>query len=295
MGLFTKKDPCAICGGKVKGLFAWSIEGRYICNDCYGNVDLPGNLANHMTMAEFCDYRAFREENQQLKQQFQISQEIDFGFFDDKLVFDMGNKLFCLDKHLNKTIFAGSQIRSFMIKEDTALLFEGSAEGLIRHESTVPERVMNMSHLFRMRQMQQSLERMQDDKDQRPQNAQNYDIPEPFQKFYVEIELDHPYWQVLTIDMEGPKFNNADPSINDYLNHYNDKVMIMDQLAQALMNVAFSEAPRKATAIGASVAPTATAPTTDAVEEIKRFKALLDQGIITEEEFTAKKRQLLGI
>ena len=71
--------------------------------------------------------------------------------------------------------------------------------------------------------------------------------------------------------------------------------MIMDQLAQALMDVAFSEAPRKATAAGASVASTATAPATDAVEEIKRFKALLDQGIITEEEFTAKKRQLLGI
>ena len=33
----------------------------------------------------------------------------------------------------------------------------------------------------------------------------------------------------------------------------------------------------------------------DAVNEIQRYKALLDAGVLTEEEFVAKKRQLLGI
>lgn len=33
----------------------------------------------------------------------------------------------------------------------------------------------------------------------------------------------------------------------------------------------------------------------DAVAEIKKYKELLEQGIITEEEFTAKKKRLLGI
>ena len=31
------------------------------------------------------------------------------------------------------------------------------------------------------------------------------------------------------------------------------------------------------------------------VEELKQYKALLDAGVLTEEEFAAKKRQLLGI
>ena len=35
------------------------------------------------------------------------------------------------------------------------------------------------------------------------------------------------------------------------------------------------------------------APST--VEELKQYKALLDAGVLTEEEFAAKKRQLLGI
>ena len=44
-----------------------------------------------------------------------------------------------------------------------------------------------------------------------------------------------------------------------------------------------------------AAAPAAAAPAVDAVTEIQRFKTLLDQGIITEEEFAAKKKQLLGI
>ena len=44
----------------------------------------------------------------------------------------------------------------------------------------------------------------------------------------------------------------------------------------------------------AKKAEAATAPT-DAVAEIKKYKDLLDSGIITEEEFTAKKKQLMGI
>ena len=40
---------------------------------------------------------------------------------------------------------------------------------------------------------------------------------------------------------------------------------------------------------------TSPAAPVDAVAEIQKFKTLADQGIITEEEFAAKKRQLLGI
>ena len=37
------------------------------------------------------------------------------------------------------------------------------------------------------------------------------------------------------------------------------------------------------------------APTTSPVEEIKKYKELLDMGIITQEEFDIKKKQLLGL
>lgn len=46
-------------------------------------------------------------------------------------------------------------------------------------------------------------------------------------------------------------------------------------------------------------AGTKTAPTViqqiSAADELKKFKELLDMGIITQEEFDAKKKQLLGL
>ena len=45
----------------------------------------------------------------------------------------------------------------------------------------------------------------------------------------------------------------------------------------------------------AQTAQSGAAAPADAVNEIQRYKALLDAGVLTEEEFVAKKRQLLGI
>ena len=42
MGLFDKRPPCAICGGKVKGLLPWKIEGNYTVS--YTHLTLPTKL-----------------------------------------------------------------------------------------------------------------------------------------------------------------------------------------------------------------------------------------------------------
>lgn len=332
MGLFSKKDPCAICGGKVKGIFPAKIDGQYVCSDCYGIVDLPGDTLNHMNINGFRGYMAFREENNLLREQFQTTQQVDFGWLDTKFLFDIPHRLFCMDKHLNKTIFEGKQIRSFRITEDSSPLFEGSASGLIRYTSTVPDRAMDMVPMinqFRMQmererrreEMRNSLNNNRDDQDNIQYHPQpHFDIPEPFCNFNVEIQFDHPYWTIATADMKGPTFSSTDPDVNDYLSDYNNQVSTMAELANALMALAFPNAPVQSVNPNAysstgygNAAPFAsagygnaapftstsygnTAPSAaDPVEEIRRFKALMDQGIITEEEFAEKKRQLLGI
>lgn len=302
MGLFGKKDPCAICGGKVKGLLPSKVEGRLICSDCYGNVDLPDGAVKGMTLSEFRGYMAFREENDVLRHQFQTTHQVDFGWLDDKFLFDMSHGLLCMDKHLNRTIFETKHIKSFVIREDSVVLFEGSAAGLICYPSFVPERVMEIApEIDRIRmqeQMQRNAERFVDMLDGKRDNDTHYhhyrDIPEPFQKFLIEIYFDHPYWSVFTADMSGPTFDNTYPDVNDYLRDYHNSAAIMDELAHALMELAFPGAPVVDPNAPAMPAEPITAPV-DAVTEIQRYKALLDQGIITEEEFTAKKRQLLGI
>jgi len=39
----------------------------------------------------------------------------------------------------------------------------------------------------------------------------------------------------------------------------------------------------------------ATENTQDMIAELKQLKELVDEGILTEEEFTAKKKQILGL
>ena len=309
MGLFTKKDPCAICGGKVKALIPWRVDGQLVCNSCYGRVDLPIERVNNMTMDEFRAYLAFRTENDQLKQQFKTIQKVDFGAFEDKLAFDTVNRLFCMKADLESTIFEGKHIKSFSILEDNEPLFTGNAAGLICYSSTVSDRVSAMSPMLQqvamMAEMKRDMERMAEASDKQFNSYRyNQDIQEPFQKFVVEIQCDHPYWTMLTAEKKGPTFNNERPSALDYLREYQQGIEIMGQLARALMAVAFPGAPEQrvgrnaAVVIGQTVAAPAAAtaaPPADVVAEIQKFKSLVEQGILTEEEFAAKKRQLLGI
>jgi hypothetical protein len=157
---------------------------------------------------------------------------------------------------------------------------------------------------FRLQaQMQRNMERIADRLDDGKSNSAytnaRFDIPEPFKGFLVEIQFEHPYWSVFTADMTGPTFDNDLPDVDDYLRDYHNKAETMGQLARALMQVAFPGAPeqRVASTTAPMAGQTIVTPTVsvDAVAEIKRFKDLMDQGIITEEEFAAKKRQLLGI
>lgn len=313
MGLFTKKDPCAICGGKVKALLPWRIEGQLVCNECHGVVDLPDGVENQMTLEEFRTYRSFREENQKLQQQFQITQQVDFGWLDTKIVFDTNHRLMCMDKGLGKTIFEGHNIKSFSIREDEEPLFEGSEQGLFCYVSSVPNRVKALKPVmdqFRMQaQIHADMENMIDrierldgvEDDQYHYNSSpSFNIEGPFKKFYVELQMDHPYWTSFSMDKNAPTFNGSDPSIRDYLDSYKESVTMLEQLARTLKAIAFPDAPEQTIDLtdtsnelgGNAVA--ASAPV-DAVEEIQRYKSLMDQGIITEEEFTAKKRKLLDI
>lgn len=299
MGLFTKKEPCAICGGKVKGLLPWKIEGQYVCDSCHGVVDVQKDKED-MTMEQFRQYRAFREENQALKDQFTISQKVDFGAFDTKLVFDFDHRLFCMDQHLGKTVFRGGEIKSFVIQEDGAPIFEGGPQGLVRYESVVPGHLTMMAPQLNQILMQKQLEDQLNvgrDPDHRPA-PRFYDIPEPFKKFQVSIYVDHPYWSLLECDRSGPTFDNDYPDVNDYMNRYQEGYWLMENLAQCLMTVAFPDAPAEGAQQGAqqeTQPAAAAAPAQDAVSQLKQYKQLLDNGVITQADFDAKKKQLMGL
>ncbi len=302
MGLFSKKPPCPICGGKISWFLPSKIEGEYICDTCYNKIDMENDKKNKLTMEDFKEYLEFYDQNQLLRKQFVISERIDFGVWDTKIIFDYQNKLFCMSKNPDKTVFEGKHLRSFTIKEDSTPLFEGSAEGIRRYASTVPERTMAMSaqidQFMLKKRMTKVIDKLDDGKVNGSAQEQYFDVPEPFKVFNVELYLDHPYWRVIKCDMDGPRFDSHNPDVNDYLRSYQNSMEELEKLVAAFRTVAFPHAAEQTTGFSATWAQTVhtdTAPTADAIEEIKRYKALLEDGILSQQEYEAKKKQLLGI
>ena len=300
MGLFSKKPPCPICGGKISWLLPAKIEGEYICDTCHNKIDMETDKEIHLTMQEFREYLAFYDQNQLLKEKFVVSERIDFGLWDTKIIFDYQNKLFCMSKNPDKTVFEGAQLKSFTIKEDNTPLYEGSADGIRRYASAVPERAMalapQISQYLMNQQLVKAVEKLNSDKNQTT-TRQYFDVPEPFKSFNVELHFNHPYWSVIKCDMDGPRFSNDRPDVNDYINSYRRNIEELEKLVNALKTVAFSDAADQSIGLGTTAQPVHTnaAPPIDAIEEIKKFKALMEEGVITRDEFDAKKKQLLGI
>ncbi|HOJ11933.1 MAG TPA: DUF4428 domain-containing protein [Clostridiales bacterium] len=302
MGLFSKKPPCPICGGKISWLLPSKIEDEYICSTCYNKIDMESEKESQLTMQGFREYLAFYDQNQLLKNQFVISERIDFGLWDTKIIFDHQNKLFCMSKNPDKTVFEGKQLKSFTIKEDNTPLFEGSAAGILRYTSTVPERTMAMapqiSQFIMNKQMVRALDKLDDGKENKSAPVQYFNVPEPFHAFNVELHFDHPYWTVIKCDMNGPQFDNTHPNVKDYLHSYQRSIEELEKLVASLRTVAFPGAPEQSVGLGTAgtqAVHTTMAPPTDAIEEIRKYKVLMEDGIISQQEFDAKKRQLLGI
>ena len=302
MGLFSKKPPCPICGGKISWLLPTKIEGEYICDTCNNKIDMETDKRNKLTMQGFKKYLAFYDQNQLLRGQFVLSERIDFGFWDTKIIFDYQNKLFCMSKNPDKTVFEGKQLKSFTIKEDSTPLFEGSAEGIKRYASTVPERTMalapQITQFMMNKRLARAIDKLDDGKENRTTPMQYFDVPEPFRAFNVELHFDHPYWTVIKCDMDGPRFSNDSPDVNDYLRSYQNSMEELEKLVTALKAVAFPHSPEQSISQSSAweqAVYTDIASTADTIEEIKKYKALMEDGILSQQEFEAKKKQLLGI
>lgn len=150
-----------------------------------------------------------------------------------------------------------------------------------------------MNQLLLQQQMQETLERITNRENDTPTATTRIDLPEPFKKFYIKLYFRHPYWKLREFDRTGPTLIGDVPDLNQYRIEYNEDVEQLKRLADALARVAGF--PLQGSTAPSSPAAAAPAPAVDAVAEIKKYKELLDAGVITEAEFAAKKKQLMGI
>ena len=314
MGLFSNnKKPCPICGNATPRLLPTKVEGVPICKECGRKVDLPNGALNEMSLDGFRQYIAFYEKNQALRERFRPEYRFGFGAFSTPLALDVTNGLFRLRDEEDAIVFERSALKSFRITEDDVTLFDGSAAALACGASKTPERGRLLAPRIEQFKLQRSdyermmqhermefLNRTNDEWRERERELERHK-PEfredaPFRHFAVELELDHPYWHSFRNELDAPKFDDEYPSVDGFLQEYNEKVDALHTLARNLMQFVAPNAPETGTAQAEQAAPVrAAGGASNTVEELKQYKGLLDAGVITEEEFAAKKRQLLGI
>lgn len=305
MGLFSnKKKPCPICGGATPRLLPDTVEGMPICKECAKKKDMPNHVFERMTVDTFRQYIAFHQENQPLRDRFQQT------FSWDDISIDVPKKLFRVNSRAEALVMEASCLRSFRALEDGNVLFESSPEGLRCYETDVPARVQaaapviaqfNIQHeqFQQMERMRESMKRRGDDRDYPYVSEPLFDYP-IFQKgLGVELTLEHPYWGgTHSWYIRGPVFDVTYPRADEFLREFERELNKLHELALTLMNLMGLNtreiwgSPYASDWNGGAVqAPSAADP----VAEIQKYKALLDSGAITEEEFAAKKRQLMGI
>lgn len=311
MGLFSnKKKPCPICGNPTPRLFSQKFDDQPICKECEGKIDLPRGAVNNMTLDDFRKYLADFEENGVLRSLFQTSYQFYFAF--QPLQLDEENGLIRFNNESGWAI-EKKYLKSFRIFEDNNVLFESSAGALKSYPSRIPAGVEALRPIIKAFDIEKrayerneemnrlrNLKETDEERRERERVADTYrprfEEPKLFEKFRIEITFDHPYWTTFEGSANAPSFDRDYPSAERYMKEYHEQAEGLHLLAVKLMYMIDPNAGE--TQIGSAVETVASNPTVvqlDTVAEIKKYKELLEQGVITEEEFTAKKRQLLGI
>ena len=315
MGLFTnKKKLCPICGEPTPRIFSTKVEDMPLCKECAGKIFLPDGALEKMSLDDFREYMYYYEQNKTLRDIFQPTYEYPVGFSWMTIRMDFENGLFALHNSPNALVFEKSCIETYRILEDKNPLFQGHKTAIKFFESDIPYIVEEMAPFIMQFEAQkreyEMLERMEDmldredDRNNRPRRIRvrpSFNGQEPFKNFIVRVRMEHPYWQgIHQGKIMAPVFDNYYPRIDDYMREYNDRVNSLYDLAlqfKELVNPNSKEIydREKNLNVEKNTSNLQENTSVDVVEEIKKFKNLLDAGIITEEEFAAKKKQLMGI
>ena len=308
MGLFSSnKKLCPVCKGPTPKLFSTKVEGMPICKECSTKVDLPDGVLDQMSLADFFEYLNCYEENQMWRDIFSETYSHFFGFTSGHFTEDENNRLFKLKGDKNAFAMQASQLKSFRILEETEVLFESAGNVLKYYTSTVPQRLNEMVPLISQFVLQRREYDLLEERAKREgtplRHARPYfEMPVPFRHYYIELVLDHPYWREHRWEMSAPGLDRNYPNLDFYLDTYENQTKGLHELARHLMDLICPGAAEVCGDNEASVIYVQQVQPVqqvsageDVTEQLKKYKALVDAGVLTEEEFTAKKKQLLGI
>ena len=262
MGLFSNdKKPCPLCGKGTPKLLATKIADKTpICSDCSRKVSMENSKVDDLTLEELKEHFVKREENANyIKDTFRPNRKIEIGY--TNLNIDEANQVFTIPLNMcgdtnNPPVFKFEELMGYELHADNQ-----TVESFHRGDP-VPQYVSINYRTFAVIQ----------DKDEEPKDETC--------SFTLVLFLSNPCWE---------RVESSAGSVRERIHFYHQR---LDQHLNGL---------RRVTTVlqdimGQSTTGGKVQNNVDSIaDDIIKFKELLDGGVITQEEFNAKKKQLLGI
>ena len=260
MALFGKKEVCPICGSAMKGLFHVKLkDGKALCKDCTQKTFLDSEMFPFMTSEDVKEHLAYRENNRQKHNSFTPNRQISAAFGTVQIDDSKNLWSYSVDKKMdNPPIFSFSDIVDYELTEDGETITKGGVGSAAVGGLLFGSTGAVVGGLTGSKKTKTVVKSIR-----------------------IRVSLQNKYTKKIEFEFIpfGTEYKVGSMTYDLYKDEARSLLSLLDsmceQAAQSLAaqpQTAFSEA-----------------------DEIMKFKQLLDSGIITEEEFQAKKKQLLGI
>lgn len=260
MALF-KKEICPVCGQPVKGLVHAKIKDKKpLCTDCSNKVSMDLSVLQCQNEEDIKEHILYREKNLDLFKNFSVTKELKCGNSYLREDEKMGKWYFSIDKKpINPPLFDYDEIIDYELTEDGEQVAKGGIG------SAVVGGVMfgGVGAIV-------------------GSNVGKKKSKTVIKDITLRVSLKNKYRQEIRIHFipGGMEVKSGSMSYNTYKYAADSAVSFFDNLCS------------KANETATTSTQTASMSSAD---EILKFKNLLDSGIITQEEFEAKKKELLGL
>ncbi|MBR5214489.1 MAG: SHOCT domain-containing protein [Akkermansia sp.] len=255
MGLFTT-EYCPICGAKI-GMMATRIKNKIaICNNCVNRVDLDYEVLPLQTLETFNTRLHEMEKNYQLFRHFNETRELKVGSYYFREDASMRRWYASYDKKpTNPTLYRYDEIIDYKLREDGDTITEGGL-GRALVGGLLFGGVGAITGAITGRKKTKKEVRTLD----------------------ISITLNNVYRNNITVNILPFSCKSGSWA-------YNQAMQNAQKLLEFLHTITSKATPQTQL----EITPVSS------VDEIIKFKDLMDKGIITQAEFEQKKKQILGL
>ena len=253
---FGKKEYCPFCGIRMGFLKIRTKDGIAVCTTCFSELDMEMKLIRHQSIDTLARLRQERYENHKVFQDFTVTSEVKAGLH--ILRMDAFQKLWYVSKQANPanpTIFRFDELAKFELLQDGDSVCGGGI-GL----SLVGGALFGSAGAVA------------------GAVAGGKKTKKILNSLEVVITTSRPYRTCLRLNLlpHGSSCKSGSMIYKQCMKEATDVMSLLNAICE-----------------GGDKEPSVAEPTRDVADTLLKYKSLLDSGVLTEEEFNRKKKELL--